>query len=163
MRTGERFHQEYNLEFSPIVLGGEAYEVLAPGGVNVAVDRVAGGFLVDVSLAANIYGPCERCLKEVIVTVEASEQEFVPTAKDGWEASELSVFVEDFVVDVPGMAREAVVLALPAQLVCAPACKGLCSRCGHDLNEGPCACGPVETDERWSKLKDLDLGGDGRS
>ncbi len=97
---------------APIVLGGVRYEVLVPRGVAVAVDRVAGGFLVDVSLDAKVYGPCARCLSEVALDAEAEQQEFAPTAKDGWEESDLSAFVEDMVVDVAGIAREAVVLRL---------------------------------------------------
>jgi uncharacterized protein len=40
------------------------------------------------------------------------------------------------------------------QQMCKLDCKGLCTRCGKDLNEGPCACGP-ELDERWASLAEL--------
>ena len=66
----------------------------------------------------------------------AEQQEFAPTAKDGWEETELSEFIKDLVVDVDGLAREALVLALPAQVVCSETCKGLCAHCGADLNQG---------------------------
>jgi hypothetical protein len=42
--------------------------------------------------------------------------------------------------------------------VCFEGCKGLCALCGRDLNKGPCGCTEEEIDERWSRLKDLDLG-----
>jgi uncharacterized protein len=65
--------------------------------------------------------------------------------------------VEDLVVDVDGVAREALVLALPGQVLCSDSCRGLCPQCGQDLNRGACECGGRETDERWNKLKDLRL------
>ena len=148
----------YPLELAPIVLGGAEYRVLVPGGVHVAVDRVTGGYLVSVALGAKVYGPCARCLSEAVLEVHAEQQEFAPTAKEGWEETDASAFIKDLVVDVDGLAREALVLALPAQVVCSAACRGLCALCGKDLNKGPCGCAEEEIDERWSRLKDLDLG-----
>ena len=157
LRGGDRFESSFPLQMAPLVLGGVSYQVLLPGNVTVAVQRVAGGFLVEIGLRARIYGPCARCLGEATVEVDASQQEFVPTAQDGWEETALSAFVDDLVVDVDGIAREALVLSLPAQVLCSDACKGLCSQCGRDLNRGTCECGAKETDERWNKLKDLTL------
>lgn len=157
LRTGDRYEREHPLDIAPIVLGGARYEVLIPRGVTVTVDRVAGGLLINVSLVARVYGLCARCLSEVALETEAQQQEFVPTAKDGWEESDLSAFVEDMVVDVAGIAREAVVLTLPTQVVCSATCRGLCPQCGQDLNQRLCECASVQGDDRWGKLRDLRL------
>ncbi len=158
LRGGERYERAYPLELEPILLGGADYRVLVPGGVRVKVDRVTGGYLVSVALDAKMYGPCARCLGEAVLDVQAEQQEFAPTAKDGWEETETSEFIKDLVLDVDGLAREALVLSLPAQVVCSAACKGLCANCGKDLNKGACGCSEDEIDQRWSRLKDLDLG-----
>jgi uncharacterized metal-binding protein YceD (DUF177 family) len=100
LRGGERHERTYSLGVAPVVLGGVDYEVLVSQGVTLTVTRVTGGFLIDVSLDARVYGPCARCLREVALQVRAKQQEFAPTAKDGWEESDLSAFVEDMVVDV---------------------------------------------------------------
>ena len=155
LRSGERYDRVYSLEVAPITLGGTRYDVLIPNGVDVVVDRVAGGFLVNISAEVKLYGPCARCLNEAVLAVHAEQQEFAPTAKGGWEETELSAFIEDLVVDLSGLVREAVVLSLPAQIVCRLDCRGLCAYCGHDLNQGHCDCSAEEMDERWSKLRDL--------
>jgi len=46
-------------------------------------------------------------------------------------------------LDLAPMLREHVILAAPMQPICREECAGLCSRCGKDLNEGPCQC-PAE-------------------
>jgi uncharacterized protein len=163
LRGGDRFQQTFGLDIAPVTLGGARHDVVLPDGVTVTVDRVAGGFLVGIDAEARIYGPCARCLKEVVLPVRAEQQEFAPTAKDGWEESDLSPFIADLVVDLSGLVREAVVLAVPAQLVCSPDCRGLCPACGHDLNTGSCACPPDVPDERWGKLRDLKTEMDERS
>jgi uncharacterized protein len=155
LRSAERYERVYAIEVAPIVLGGTRHDVLIPDDVTVSVDRVAGGFLVNIDAEAKLYGPCARCLNEAVLEVHVEQQEFAPTAKSGWEETELSAFIKDLVVDLSALVREAVVLALPAQVVCSPECKGLCPQCGRDLNKGRCDCTTVEIDERWSRLKDL--------
>ena len=49
-------------------------------------------------------------------------------------------------------AREEWLLAVPAFSLCREDCKGLCPRCGADLNERPCDCADT-TDARWDALK----------
>jgi uncharacterized protein len=158
LRGGERYRRTHPLELEPILLGGVEYRVLVPGGLRVTVDRVTGGYLVSVAFDAKMYGPCARCLAEAVIEVHAQQQEFAPTAKDGWEETDTSEFIKCLVVDIDGLAREALVLALPGQVVCSETCKGLCGHCGTDLNKGVCGCSAEEIDERWSRLKDLDLG-----
>jgi uncharacterized metal-binding protein YceD (DUF177 family) len=59
--------------------------------------------------------------------------------------------------DVAGVLREAVLLEVPFSLLCRPDCKGLCQRCGADLNDGPCGC-PVGTgDPRLAVLGAIKL------
>ena len=51
--------------------------------------------------------------------------------------------------------REQVLLSLPAKTLCREDCKGLCPRCGRDLNSEPCACDTAPADPRWTALSDL--------
>jgi uncharacterized protein len=157
LRSGERHERVYPMEFAPVLLGGVEHRVLVPGGVKLKVDRITGGYMVSVSMDAKVYGVCVRCLSEAVLEVHAEQQEFAPTAKDTWEDAEISEFVKDLVVDVDGLAREALILAVPAQVLCVESCKGLCPLCGEDLNKGSCACSENTIDERWSRLKDLKL------
>jgi uncharacterized protein len=54
-------------------------------------------------------------------------------------------------VDVTPAVREELVLAAPTFLLCRDDCRGICPRCGKDLNAGPCGCAPA-TDSRWQQL-----------
>ena len=46
------------------------------------------------------------------------------------------------------------VLELPLRYLCKPDCKGLCCRCGKNLNDGPCGC-QKEIDPRLAALRQL--------
>lgn len=63
---------------------------------------------------------------------------------------------EDF-VDLTASIREDIILELPQRALCADDCKGLCLRCGKDLNEGACQCEPRDRDMHWSALDRMNL------
>ncbi len=156
LRGGERVERHVRVQIGSITLGGLPYDTLVDDDLAVvSVARVGGGFLITVGLAAQIYGPCSRCLRDVVLAVKAEQEEFVPQDPSEWEAEDLSPFIEDLVVDVCGLAREALVLALPAKVLCGYECSGLCPRCGLDLNEARCDCTTEAIDQRWEKLKGL--------
>jgi uncharacterized protein len=90
--------------------------------------------------------------------VEAQQQEFVPTHPEQWDPEEISPFITDSVLDVPALAREALVLALPEKLLCRADCPGLCPQCGLARGDGSCDCEAEDLDPRWEKLRDLSLG-----
>ena len=61
------------------------------------------------------------------------------------------VLLEDGKADVGDLARTAFILGLDTKTLCSEDCKGLCSRCGADLNLGPCSC-KKEPDPRLAAL-----------
>ncbi len=81
----------------------------------------------------------------------------------GTEAIELTadqigmVFFEGEQIDFTDALQEQVILAMPFKPVCKADCKGLCHRCGKDLNSGPCFCDEKEPDGPFAVLKDLKL------
>ncbi|HEU4685139.1 MAG TPA: DUF177 domain-containing protein [Nitrospira sp.] len=58
-------------------------------------------------------------------------------------------------VDLAPMLREHVILAAPMQPLCREECAGLCSRCGKDLNEGPCQCPPEPQSSRIRVIRTM--------
>ena len=58
-------------------------------------------------------------------------------------------------IDVKEMVREQILLNVPEQVFCKPDCRGLCPKCGGDLNLIDCNCDLSETDPRWAALKNL--------
>jgi uncharacterized protein len=59
------------------------------------------------------------------------------------------------VIDLADDVRQTLLLAFPLKNVCREECRGLCSRCGKNLNEGSCDCKETLVDGRWDKLKEL--------
>jgi uncharacterized protein len=132
-------------------------------GLHVSVSMNLSGR--DVIVAGTIGGgvdmACSRCLKPIVVALDGEwGMTFVPksrAAKREVEAEkevpadeiDLAAY-EDEMIDLEPVMREELLLAVPAAPVCAEDCRGLCARCGHDLNQGACACPPEPKNEGWA-------------
>lgn len=112
-----------------------------------------GRFYWHGSLHAVVAGECRRCLTPVTVPVEADIGVlFTQDAVDDPDAYALPPHATE--VDLRPAVRDELALAAPGFMVCREDCRGLCPRCGKDLNAGPCGCGPA-ADLRWQALADL--------
>ena len=69
------------------------------------------------------------------------------------ESDEIEL-LEDGKADLGELARTAFILGMDTKTLCSEDCKGLCSRCGADLNLGPCSC-KKEIDPRLAALAKL--------
>jgi uncharacterized protein len=63
---------------------------------------------------------------------------------------------QDRELDLRPALREEWLLAAPSYALCREECKGLCPRCGTDLNAGSCQCAEQGADPRWDALRKLD-------
>jgi len=61
-------------------------------------------------------------------------------------------FYEEPHLDLAELAAEQFGLAVPMKPLCAETCRGICPRCGANLNQGACPC-PLQTDDRLAVLK----------
>lgn len=125
-------------------------------------DRTGRGVLVSGRYEVAIELVCCRCSEafpfrqgeEVQVYLEpplagpAEEMELGPDEMD-------VRFLEEDRIDVEALLRENVLLALPVQPRCHEDCRGLCPRCGANLNEEACACGGAPADPRLAVLRKL--------
>jgi uncharacterized protein len=128
---GRRLDEE--VDIGPLELGGQRYGTvpqLIP--VRVDVSRPATGHALRLAFGADVAGPCMRCLEDACLTVAVEARE-VDQAGGGEEMA--SPYVDAEVLDLGGWAREALMLALPAQILCRPDCAGLCPVCGAPLND----------------------------
>lgn len=64
------------------------------------------------------------------------------------------IVVENSVLDLDALVCEDIVLSLPGKFLCQEDCKGLCAKCGKNLNDGPCDC-KKDVDPRMAALLQL--------
>jgi uncharacterized protein len=138
-----------------VSLGGQRYVVGTRVPTRVDVSRTAIGYVLRLRFEARLAGPCMRCLEEAAVGVDVDAREVDQPSTDDEELT--SPYVTDEMLDLGSWAHDALVLALPLQLLCRPDCAGLCPVCGASLNDAD----PADhehggaSDPRWAKLDEL--------
>jgi uncharacterized protein len=95
-----------------------------------------------------------RCLEQAGHEIDVDARE-IDQPGGGEELS--SPYVDGDELDLASWARDALALALPAQIVCREDCAGLCAICGQNLNEDPGHEHEREPDPRWAALRELKL------
>ncbi|NJP51680.1 DUF177 domain-containing protein [Streptomyces sp. SBST2-5] len=138
----------------------------APVELELRLESVMEGVLVTGTARAKAEGECVRCLEPVELRPDADFQEMfsypdaddrgrvITEPADDAEDDEDRLFVEDGLIDLETVLRDAVVLALPMQPVCREDCAGLCSECGVNLNDDPDHHHDA-VDIRWAALQGL--------
>ena len=110
----------------------------------------------DINLHANYQ--CDRCGQDYSTKIKNSYKIVYlfgnePGNDDSFNLVYLPVDADK--IDIANDVRDYAVLAIPMKKLCKEDCKGLCPRCGKDLNEGDCNCIGNETDPRWDPLEKL--------
>ncbi|GCE47252.1 uncharacterized protein EI42_00779 [Thermosporothrix hazakensis] len=140
----------------------EVSRVVGPLNGHVRMRRINQGVLVDGWVDVTLELSCTRCLREFQQPMHVVyEARYYPTvdiltgmpvhAEDVEDAFPID---DHHHLDLTEPVRQQILLDIPMVTLCKEECKGLCSQCGKDLNEGPCSCEP-EVDTRFSALKAL--------
>ena len=111
--------------------------------------------LLELSLSAwtTLDSVCDRCGKEFCQEKETPYRCLLAEELENGENDEIEL-LEDGRVDAGDLARTAFLLDMDTKTLCSEDCKGLCPRCGADLNLGPCSC-KKEADPRLAVLAKL--------
>lgn len=130
----------------------------SPMEVNGEIVNTAGYMRMSLNLSLDYVAPCARCLADVAGRFSFSLEKTVAPKNmlSGLDEDALDDYaiVEDGFLDMDEQLLELLELEFPRKILCREDCRGLCPRCGHDLNLGPCDCKP-EIDPRWEPLQDI--------
>jgi uncharacterized protein len=117
-----------------------------------------GRFYFSGKLSGQVTLECRKCLVEVTREVSEDAHFLFAPAGDPTTEDDPDVFTYDpgvHQLDLRPAVREGWLLSVPAFVDCREDCKGLCLKCGANLNEGACDCQPATTDARWDALRQI--------
>jgi uncharacterized protein len=123
--------------------------------------------LVQVDVEGKINGEieliCSRCLENAELKIENNfkvafvvDEYFTTETEAELNEEDLDVSLYNGeTIDLIELAREQMLLEVPTHFVCKSDCKGLCPKCGTNLNNKICPCETKESDPRWQSLRQL--------
>lgn len=149
---GRQLEFRFELDLSDVEFSGR-YPVSRPVAVSGTVRNTAGILELELSARTTLDAVCDRCGKAFLQEKEIPYSCMLAEELQNEDNDEI-VLLEDGEVDVGDLARTAFILGMDTKTLCSEDCKGLCPRCGADLNLGPCSC-KKEVDPRLAVLAKL--------
>ncbi len=150
---------EYTIENSDDnpILPPDDVEFTAPIKVNGCVTDNAGYMALKASCSIDYASHCARCLDTVTGTFTLDFTRTVAikgTLQN--EEDDSYIIVNNGLIDIDRELVEDLLLEFPYTLLCDDDCKGICSKCGTNLNEKQCDCHTIkEVDPRLADLLKL--------
>ena len=140
---------ETALDLSDLSFGGccPAQEPVVAKGT---VKNSAGVLLLHGTVETTLHGVSDRCAKPFRSVSYPLDAVLVRELEREEDADEWVFLLEHDCADLTDIVGTAFVLNMDSRLLCREDCKGLCFRCGKDLNEGPCGC-QAEADPRLAE------------
>ena len=122
--------------------------------VKVFISNHANIVTSDMKIDCEYEAVCDRCLDEFKSNLKISSLKDVVTSV---QDDDLDVILvdKDIIFDAKEEAITQIIFSFPQKYLCKEDCKGLCPKCGCNLNLSKCDCDDKEIDPRLEVLKNL--------
>lgn len=156
----EKLDLEFTVDFDSINYYGDIYNIVKPIQVQGTIYSIDKQIFLTTNIKTELEVNCGRCLNGFIypmltkMNVELVEAEKINEEND---MDDIIVY-EDNILDFDQIIKEEIIASIPMKVLCSKECKGLCTRCGENLNFKLCQCNSNDYDNidpRLSKLKEL--------
>ena len=131
----------------------------SPMKVSGEITNTAGYMRMTLSMSVDYVSECARCLAPVSGKFSLDLEKTVAPEKllVGLDEDKLDDYaiIKDGFLDMDEQLSAQLEMEFPIRFLCREDCKGLCQRCGKNLNEGKCDCVEREIDPRLLPLQKL--------
>lgn len=154
---------EIPVEFDTVKMLKETYPVVEKQPVHLVLNHLGKKKIqMNAEIQMTLEIPCARCLEPVSVPFVISvdtQLELPETPEEVKEESE-EPYIDGYQLDVDALVRNELFVHMPLRVLCKEDCKGICKRCGTNLNLGTCDCDATELDPRMAAILDIFNGSD---
>lgn len=109
---------------------------------------------LDVDISFDFFGFCDRCAEDVKKNFGFKVKRIVVERLENENDDDDYIVVKNRELDLDELVSEEVSLSLPSKILCKDDCKGLCPKCGTNLNVKKCDC-KSDVDPRMAALLQL--------
>lgn len=144
---------DYSLDLSDVEFSG-LYPLKKPVKINGTVSNKASLVRLEAIISYEYDAPCDRCGTDTATRYSVKVDKSLAVSIEADE-SDTILLVPDMKFNLEELLYSETIVSLPMKHLCKEECKGICSKCGKNLNEGKCGCPEKEIDPRLAALADL--------
>lgn len=155
---GKVVEKTISLEMTEFQSRMGTYPITQKSPVQITMTNLGvGKALVEGTVEINLAMTCDRCLTDVPVKLELEFSRDVASQDtlDSAEDDENQDILEGSQLNVETLINNEILINLPDKVLCHEECKGICKKCGQNLNEGECGCDDFVPDPRMAAIKDI--------
>ncbi len=132
---------------------GNEYSFENPVKVSGEIRNIGSALKIALKVEGEYTSFCDRCGCDISASILGEAEENI-TGESVEIDSEMFV-LNGHVLDISGAVESLVYSSLPMRNLCKDDCKGLCSKCGTDLNKSECNCDTTRYDPRFAIFRKL--------
>ncbi len=134
---------------------GELYHFNGPLKIAGYISNTGQCLIMRAECTGYVNTQCARCMKDIKIPVDFEIDESL-AQDDGKESYDEDVILfEDTDIYIDDIVADNFLMNIEGKYLCSEDCKGLCTQCGADLNDGGCGCNSENIDPRWTALIDI--------
>ena len=156
---GKKKGYDAEIGLTEVSIGGEDYRVVSAEPFQLTVTNTGDRkYFLEGSTKVTVEIPCSRCLEPVAYVCELTLDRELETDKpEAGQAEDLDEqpYLSGYNLDVDQLALNEILIGLPMKVLCREDCKGICNRCGTNLNYGTCTCDRTSLDPRMAVIQDI--------
>lgn len=140
-----------DIEMDSFELSGMAYPCKNKEALHLTISALSDSKIyIETDVKVSLIMPCDRCLEDVDVKIETNVAKEIDI-----HSQEESDLFEDKLFNVEKFVYKEILIELPMKVLCKEDCKGICNRCGTNLNRKTCDCDTTQLDPRMAKVLDV--------
>lgn len=146
-------------DMTEVSIGGEIFQITGKSPIHFTFTNIGKNkAMIDGQMEITIAMYCDRCLKPVDekMTLSFSREVCAPDVPDDLsDGEDEQSFMEGYELNVEDLLYNEIMINWPMKVLCKTDCKGICPKCGMDLNTGTCECDTFVPDPRMAVIKDI--------
>lgn len=155
---GRQERKEIPLEMTCFKSSQGSFEVTEKEPVSLLFTNIeAGKARIEGSVSLTFQVSCDRCLTEMPMTMTIDFEHYVvsPETESGAEDADENGFMDGYQMDVEALVYGEILVNWPSKILCRQDCRGICLKCGQNLNLADCGCDTFVPDPRMAAIQDI--------
>jgi len=156
--AGKQLIQEVTYEPSEFILNGDTYPINIVRPLALTAKNNNGkSLLIRLEGEMTAISPCDRCLEEVEIPLVLSFEREFPLERERVIIEELdeAEYLDGLTLDTDQLVYDELLVNWPMKVLCKDDCKGICNKCGCNLNKSTCDCDRTVLDPRMAAIQDV--------
>ena len=129
-------------------------KIALPVRISGRITNNSGNLTLTAHVSCKAETVCARCLEAIELNIDFDIDEMLVQGNDQETYSDVYTLEKDS-VDLTEIVIDNIFMNTSGKYLCSEDCKGLCPKCGANLNKTECGCDNDDIDPRWAALAEI--------